>query len=106
MIAKAEVLQASIGVSCNEQDLQDSCLDPAAIPRHEDSNQDAASGRTLLSSIQDNTTSATGQKGPTLEGEPDDQDVAGADSASHGAEARAAVVEGPEEQALPDKLYR
>lgn len=36
MIAKAEVLQASIGVSCNEQDLQD-CLIGAAAPSHEGS---------------------------------------------------------------------
>lgn len=36
MIAKAEVLQASIGVSCNEQDLQD-CIIGAAAPSHEGS---------------------------------------------------------------------
>ena len=45
MIAKAEVLQASIGVSCNEQDLQDCLTDTDATHTYDSSSQLTSSGR-------------------------------------------------------------
>lgn len=45
MIAKAEVLQASIGISCNEQDLQDCLTDTVAAYPCDSSNQLTSSGR-------------------------------------------------------------
>ena len=45
MIAKAEVLQASIGVSCNEQDLLDCLTDTVAADIHDSSSQLTSSGR-------------------------------------------------------------
>ena len=45
MIAKADVLQASIGVSCNEQDLQDCLTDTVAACTYDSGNQLTSSGR-------------------------------------------------------------
>ena len=44
MIAKAEVLHASIGVSCNEQDLQDCLTETVDADIYESSNQLTSSG--------------------------------------------------------------
>ena len=53
MIAKADVLQASIGISCNEQDLQDCLTDTVVAHSCDSSDQLTSSGRRDSGGAQD-----------------------------------------------------
>lgn len=96
MIAKAETLQASIGVSCNEEDLLDCHADVAAASDFEGSTLNTP---TLLGTHGESA-SATRQKDPILAEQTDDslEAVLEVDWA--------AAVQGPIQQALLDLPYR
>ena len=98
MIAKAEIMQASIGVSCNEQDLHDCRTDPDAAPSHEVSSQ---SDRAMPSSTQ--VEHVTGKKIPSLVKETGDQNVTQVDGTALEA-GQTAAAERP--MARGDKPYR
>ena len=97
MIAKAETLQASIGVSCNEEDLQGAHADAAAASGREDSSLPSPS---LLGSTHSDDASAARQNKSILEGQSDDAPEAALEAD------QAAAVEGVVEQALLDKPCR
>ncbi|KAL3135518.1 hypothetical protein ABBQ38_005998 [Trebouxia sp. C0009 RCD-2024] len=96
-IAKAETLQASIGVSCNEEDLQDCHADVSAASGFEGSTLNTP---TLLGSPQGESASAARQKNPTLAEQTDDSLEAALEVD------RAAAVESPLQQGPLDQPYR
>lgn len=96
MIAKAETLQASIGVSCNEEDLQDCHADVAAASGNKEGSVNAPS---LLATTQGHTTT-TRQDETIVAGQSDDPQEAAMEAD------KAAAVESPVRQALLDKPFR
>ena len=101
MIAKAEVLQASIGVSCNEQDLQECLTDTVAAYTYESSNQLTSSGGVVSRDTQ--AENIAREKSVSLFNETIEQDTAhpGGDAMEGG---QAATAKGSVVQ--DDKPYR
>lgn len=74
MIAKAEVLQAAIGVSCNEQDLQDCLIGTAAAPSNEASSELTSCDAVVPGSTRHEK--LANEKDPSLFKETDEPDAA------------------------------